>query len=284
MLQRLLGEGIALRFHPAAQGRVEADPGQMEQIFINLAVNAREAMPDGGKLIIETSDEEISTDAAIRQPGMAAGAYVRLLVRDSGRGMDGATLERIFDPFFTTKNAATGAGLGLAVIFGIIRQHRGLVQAESIPGQGTSFSIYLPRAVAGDQSAAVTEMLPLPPARRTILLVEHEPEVRNVIRRMLVKAGYLVIDAENPGVAEKLFAEKKDEIALLITDMVMPGSSGRDLYGRLAGQAAGLKVLFMSGQLENPLVREEIMGGALPFIAKPFSPEGLDAKIKEILR
>ncbi|MDA8165847.1 MAG: response regulator [Desulfobacteraceae bacterium] len=281
MLGRLIGENIDLRFSPTpGPGLVEVDPGQMEQVLINLAVNARDAMPEGGCLVIETAAVELGPEEARRYADLKPGPYVRLTVRDSGHGMEPDVLRRIFDPFFTTKEAPSCSGLGLAVIFGIIKQHQGSIRAESSPGQGTTFIIHLPRA-AGEQQAA-PEPSPCLAGRLPVLLVEDEPAVREVVLRMLERIGCKVLLAENPDAAEEVLKTEGKGISLLLTDVVMPGRNGRELYDRLAGQEPGLRVLFMSGYADSPVVETEIVQAGLPFIAKPFSPDKLAAKLREI--
>ena len=285
MLSRLLGEDILLRFTPGRPvGPVKADVGQIEQVVVNLAINARDAMPNGGTLMITTANAEIDAEAASHMLGLSPGSYVRITVADTGTGMDEATIGRIFEPFFTTKPAGKGTGLGLATAYGIVNQSGGHIRVESRPGEGSRFEIFLPRthdtpsqelrAISNGKARAGAE---------TILLVEDEEAVRNVTRRILVAAGYKVLSAPGGGEALKLWAEHKDQVSLLLTDVVMPGMSGRELADRLLAMSDDLKVLYMSGYTDEAIVHRGVLDPGANFIGKPFSTEALLGRVRSAL-
>jgi len=263
---------------------VLADAGQLEQVLINLVVNARDAMPDGGTLTIRTANAEI------RQPRgngsgpdtMPAGSYIRLSVSDTGVGIDAATRGRIFEPFFTTKERGKGTGLGLATVYGIVRQSSGYVEVESATGKGTTFAIYLPTTlVAGDVHVATS----LPAVRRsrgeTILVVDDDAAVRGVVRRILEGAGYRVLDAETGSAA--IEAADTSDIGILVTDMVMPEIGGRELALAMRGSHPDLAVLLMSGYAHAPTLRTEIDDTGFAFIEKPFTASALLQAVGELL-
>jgi len=288
-LQRLVGEDIELEWDAAPESLyVRADPAQIEQVLMSLAVNAREAMPDGGALTIETASElpdEPSLDSNDTGP---PGKYVLLAVTDTGWGIDATIREYVFEPFFTTKEAGKGHGLGLATVYGIVKQHEGQVSVHGEPGRGTTFKILLPRA---DDSAGTepSEGRPkglstaAPAGIGTILVVEDEEVVLSVVQRVLEAKGYTVLAAARPNEAEALFAQKCDEIALLLADVVMPGCSGPDLHRRLVERCPSLKVLYMSGHEEVTVHRDGIVPVGSPFIRKPFDPDQLTEMVREVL-
>jgi two-component system cell cycle sensor histidine kinase/response regulator CckA len=262
MVRHLLPENIAMDVrlapHPAS---VMADSEQMKHVLINLAVNARDAMPEGGRLILEVRNVELDSASAQTGSGLAPGRYVVMAVTDTGCGMDQATRQRIFEPFFTTKDIGSGTGLGLATVFGIVREHDGQVTAYSEPGQGTTFKVYLPRLP--ENTAASARREPEAAASggaETILLVEDEEAVRAVLHSYLTKRGYVVLAASGPEEAATVFQQAGGAADLLLTDMAMPGMSGDQLYRRLAGTRPGLKVLFMSGHPEGVIRHEHNMG------------------------
>ena len=285
MLKRLIGEHIRLEFMPAAGlGNVCADPGQIEQIVVNLVVNARDAMPDGGKLTVETDNIELDQAYADEHVGVKPGAYVMLAITDTGHGMDGATQQRIFEPFFTTKEVGKGTGLGLATVYGIVKQHGGNIWVYSEPGQGTTFKVYLPRVSDEvEDPTAQIEVAPLPQGTETILIVEDEESVRQVAERALTAQGYRVLSAGSPSEADRLVEACQDEIGFLLTDVVMPECSGKVVYERLKTRCPSLKVLFMSGYTDNAIVHHGILDTGTPFIQKPFGPERLLRKVQEVL-
>jgi two-component system, cell cycle sensor histidine kinase and response regulator CckA len=282
MARRLIGEHIELvTLTQASVGNVLADPGQMEQVLLNLVVNARDAMPRGGKLVVETADVDVDPRHAANL-GIEPGPCVLLAVSDSGIGMDKATLGRIFEPFFTTK-ADRGTGLGLATVFGIVRQSGGAISVYSEPDRGTTFRVYLPRT---DAIAALATQVAHPTALRgteTILLVEDADAVRHLAHELLRRQGYQVLEASNPGEALLVAEQHPTPIELLLTDMVMPKMTGPELAGRLALHRPAMKVLYMSGYTENTVVHNGVLQRAIAFLAKPLTPGTLLTKVRETL-
>ena len=285
LLQRLLGDEIDIKtvLHPAL-GLVRADPVQVEQVILNLAVNARDAMPQGGTLTIETAPITFDLAYASSHTDVKPGPYVLMTVSDTGTGMDEATQRKVFEPFFTTKEVGKGTGLGLATVFGIVKQHGGHVSFASTLGHGTTFRIYLPRA------EEVEEETPVLPAgggglsgTATILLVEDDSAIRFLTRRMLVASGYKVLDAAE-GAQAILLAGTPTPIDLLITDVVMPHMSGREVYEKVAQLRPGLKVLYTSGYLDDVIAQQGILHAGLHFLQKPFSAEDLAAKVSAVLK
>ncbi|MEW6386357.1 MAG: PAS domain S-box protein [Thermodesulfobacteriota bacterium] len=285
MLRRLLGEDIDLvtALKPVL-GAVKADPGQIEQVIMNLAVNARDAMPRGGTLTIETANVNLDQTYSQRHREIAPGPYVMLAVSDSGLGMDAATQARIFEPFFTTKEAGKGTGLGLATVYGIVKQSGGYIYVYSEPGQGTTFKVYLPRVDEPVQS--VRETPPPTPSlqgRETILMVEDDEVLRSVITKTLKKFGYRVLKARDGDEALSACQKHKGPIHLLLTDVVLPKMSGVELADRLKGFRPEMKILFMSGYTEDAMVHHGVMEASTPFLQKPFKPIQLAGKVREIL-
>jgi len=284
MLRRVIGEDIELQFIPAADlGRVRADPGQIEQVLANLAANARDAMPNGGKFLIETANVVLDEAYTRRHVGAHPGPHVMLAVTDTGTGMDEGTLARVFEPFFTTKPAGRGTGLGLATAYGIVKQHGGDIWVYSEPGRGTTFKVYLPRVEDSAQTMAVAAEAAPPSVSETVLVVEDEESVRTVAARILESSGYTVLTASDAEEAAALFERRGEEIALLLTDVIMPGMSGRQLSERLAAQRPSLKVLFMSGYTDNVIMHHGVLDPGTPFIQKPFVPDALARKVREVL-
>ena len=288
MLRRLIGEDIDLVVAPDVDlGRVKADPGQIEQVIMNLAVNARDAMPAGGKLTIETRNVELATAQATQRLVVPPGSYVLLAVTDTGEGMDAATRGRIFEPFFTTKELGKGTGLGLSSVYGIVKQSGGSLWGYSEGGRGTTFKIYLPRVdeeqVRVEEQARATGVEV--PARgvETLLVVEDEGAVRNLAARVLTAAGYQVLTAVNGEEALVLLEDRQGPVHLLLTDVVMPGMGGRELAARLATNWPDLKVLFMSGYTNNAIVHHGVLDEGTQFIGKPFSVMELTRKVREVL-
>jgi len=284
MLQRLIGEHIHLvAVLEPTLGHVKADPGQMEQVIVNLAVNARDAMPKGGKLTIETSNVEVAPHHTLSGP-MLPGRYAKLSVSDIGCGMDRETQTRIFEPFFTTKGQGKGTGLGLATVYGIVKQSDGHIAVESKPGQGTAFHLYLPR-VNGPVEAgeADTTGITLPYGTETVLLVEDEPAVRVLIRDTLRLFGYTVLEARHGFEAQLIGSQRTDRIDLLMTDVVMPQMSGQELADDLMRTHHDVRILYMSGYTEHAMIDQGILNSGSCFLQKPFTPEMLVRKVRAIL-
>lgn len=286
MLRQLMGESIHLAWEPGnAVWPVKTDPGQLDQILVNLCVNARDAIGGVGKVTIETRNR-IFDDAYCRHyEGCHAGDYAMLAVTDDGCGMDQETLKKIFEPFFTTKKIGEGTGLGLSTVYGIVRQSGGFVTAYSEPGKGSVFCIYLPRS---KQAGEYKSVVPPPPVERvggteTILLVEDESSVRVTASLLLKHLGYTVLEAESPLAALRLASEHAGGIDLLMTDVIMPGMSGRALAEKLSASAPSLKILFMSGYTANVIGDRGILEGNLAFLAKPFTSNELAGKVREVL-
>jgi PAS domain S-box-containing protein len=284
MLERLIGEDIEIHLSlEASLGSVSADPGQLEQVIMNLAVNARDAMPDGGDLTFETRNLEVETPRSLGHFRVAPGSYIMLAVSDTGCGMDQETVGRIFEPFFTTKEKGKGTGLGLSTVYGIVKQSGGYVWVESAPGEGSTFTIYLPRveAPADDEGDE-----PLSAARRggeTILLVEDDAVVRELARRILAGSGYHVLPAGDVVEAERFCRQHAGNLDLLLTDVVMPGMSGRDLARKLAVMRPRMRVLYMSGYTDNVIVHRGVLDPGTHFLQKPFTPRALLDKVREVL-
>jgi PAS domain S-box-containing protein len=284
MLKRVLSEDIDLHFAPAPDlGNVRADPMQMEQVLMNLAINARDAMPAGGKLTIETANVELDEDYADHHVSVIPGRYVMMAVSDTGHGMDAATRSRLFEPFFTTKEKSKGTGLGLATAYGIVKQHGGNIWVYTEPGNGATFKIYLPRV---EEAASATEPAAEPNVQRgeeTILVVEDEPAVRAVAERALKARGYALLTASSAEEAEGLFSEHSERISLLLTDVVLPGINGPRLYDRLRIANPGLKVLYMSGHTGNATVHQGVLDAGVAFMQKPFTLEMIARKVRQVL-
>ena len=286
LLRRVIGEDVELVAELAPTlGRVCADPGQLEQVLMNLAVNARDAMPRGGRLLIATADREALPDGVTPRPPPCPGGWVRLTVRDTGTGMDEETLSHIFEPFFTTKEPGKGTGLGLSTVKGIVEQSGGCLLVTSAPGSGTGFDIYLPHSDAAQGTAVETPAgSPSPdrPTTETIVVVEDEAGLRGLVQTVLGQAGYRVLVAAGPAEAETLFARDPGTVDLLLTDMVMPECSGRELARRVRGRCPGIKVLFMSGY-SDLTHRQDGGSEGLDLLLKPFSPETLTLRVREVL-
>jgi PAS domain S-box-containing protein len=285
MLRRMVGEDIEFTnaLHQGL-GQIKADPGQIEQVIMNLVVNSRDAMPNGGKLIIETANTDLDEDYCLLHPSVQPGRYVMLAVSDTGSGMDAKTQARIFEPFFTTKEEGKGTGLGLAIVYGVVKQSEGHIWVYSELGKGTTFKIYFPRIDEPAQSAA-TDRGEAGSLRgfETILLAEDSTLLRVLTCALLENNGYEVIAAENGIEAVKL-AERCDRpIHLLLTDVVMPGMSGRELADRLAVKRPGMRVLYMSGYTNDAIVHHGVLEPGLFFLQKPFSQEALTHKLREVL-
>jgi PAS domain S-box-containing protein len=286
MLTRMIGEDIDLVMRAGAEiGAVKADPGQIDQVIMNLAVNARDAMPHGGKLTIETADVTCDEEYARSNPSLTTGEYVMLAISDTGVGMDAATQLHIFEPFFTTKGLK-GTGLGLSTVYGIIQQSRGYIQVSSQPGKGTSFKIYLPRVGATGQAIprepSITTAKP-EQALETILLVEDESSLRNLSRQFLESQGYTVLEAAEGAAAIQICNSHPGPIHLLLTDLIMPGINGRELARRVSAMRPETKVLYMSGYTENVIAHNAILEEGIALLQKPFSLSTLKTKVREKL-
>ncbi|MEO8503976.1 MAG: PAS domain S-box protein [Acidobacteriota bacterium] len=287
LLRRLIGEDVDLvtRLDPAL-GAARVDPGQIEQVILNLAVNSRDAMPQGGTLTLTTSNVELDRGQGLRSIGVEPGRYVALAMRDSGVGMDESVRRHIFEPFFTTKSQGKGTGLGLATVYGIVKQSSGHITVDSRPGKGTEFHIYLPRADGTAEPGAAAERATQAPAgRETVLLVEDEASVRGLVARFLERLGYRVLEAGDGIEAMEKFARVAGKIDLLLTDVVMPRLGGAELADRLMRQKPNLPVLFVSGYTENNehLLRAGTLRGGVRYLQKPFSTELLAHKLRELL-
>jgi CheY-like chemotaxis protein len=286
MLRRLIGEDVELSTVCAAVlGKVLVDSGQMEQVIMNLAVNARDAMPGGGKLTIETAEIVLDQEYASAHPGVQPGPHIMLAVSDTGVGMDEATQARMFDPFFTTKEEGKGTGLGLATVFGIVRQSRGTIAARSELEKGTEITIYFPTA----DKDAIERVSSTPPAHsvlggsETILLVEDDEQVRVLTRTILRRYGYDVVEAQSGGDAFLLCEQHPTAIHLLLTDVVMPRMSGGQLAERLVAIRPEMKVLYMSGYANDAAMHQGVRGRPVAFIQKPITPEALARKVRDTL-
>jgi PAS domain S-box-containing protein len=281
MVRRLIGEDIdLLALTDPKLGKVKADPGQIEQVLLNLIVNARDAMPDGGKLTIETAHATLSDDYALSHAAVS-GSYVMLAVSDTGCGMDAELQKHVFEPFFTTKPAGKGTGLGLATVYGIVKQSEGHIWLYSEPGKGTCFKIYLPCV---DEALAARAAEPsVPKGTETLLLVEDEDQVRSIVQAILEQQGYDVLTAANGEEALKLAKLHGPGIRMLMTDVVMPQMSGRQLAEELTSIRPQLKVLYMSGYTDDAIVRHGLLDASLNFIQKPFDAASVARKVREVL-
>jgi len=285
MLRRLLGEDVELAtsLDPAA-GAVNADPGQLEQVLLNLAVNARDAMPGGGRLSIETTRVTLHDEHVERRHRMPAGDYVCLAVADTGVGMDETTQAHLFEPFFTTKEVGKGTGLGLATVYGIVKQSGGYIWVYSEPAHGTTVKVYLPHVPGvAEAPAPASEPQQVRGGDETVLLVEDAAPVRTLARRSLEARGYRVLDAADGPSALELSTRHAGGIAILVTDVVMPGMSGRELAERLAPARPSMKVLYTSGYTDDAMVRQGVLNAGVAFLQKPFVPDTLARKVREVL-
>ncbi len=284
MLRRLIGEHIALvAVLTPDLGRVRADPNQIEQVIVNLAVNARDAMPDGGKLTVETANVDLDEAFAQAHLGSVPGSYALLAVTDTGAGMDATVRAHLFEPFFTTKEVGKGTGLGLATVYGIVKQSGGYISVYSEPGRGSSFKIYLPRIATPADAPPGPQKSGPAPGSETVLVVEDEAAVLTLSRRALEAQGYVVLAASDPAAALRVVERHGGMIHLLLTDVVMPGLSGRELADRLTAQRPGIRVLYMSGYPGDAVVQHGTLPSGSAFLQKPFSPDGLARKVRDVL-
>jgi CheY-like chemotaxis protein len=285
MLRRLIGESVELV--PALEpslGRVKADASQIEQVVLNLAVNARDSMPQGGRLGIETANADLDKHFAKAHVPTRPGRYVMLAVSDTGSGMDAKTRERIFEPFFTTKELGKGTGLGLATVYGIVKQSGGYIWVYSEPGIGSTFKIYLPRVDAEIAREKGGEPSPGPPrGTETILLVEDDHTVRSLAREMLETSGYTVLEAREGREALGVGRRHGGPIHLLLTDVVMPQMGGRELAESIAAVHPAIRVLYMSGYTDGMIAYRGVPGAAGAYLQKPFTVESLTQKVREVL-
>ncbi len=287
MLGRLIGEDIELLTVPGpALWKVEIDPGQIEQVIMNLAINARDAMPQGGKLTIETDNADLNENYFLEHgiEGEKSGHYVMLAVSDTGSGMDKKTLEHIFEPFFTTKEVGRGTGLGLPTVYGIVKQNNGFIWVYSEPGQGTTFKVYLSE-VKKDTDLEKKEQTHVddPGGSETVLIVEDNDLLRNFVQKALQGYGYSVLNAENGEDALMVCKEHDGQIDLMITDVVMPKMGGREAVKRLQPLYPQMKVIYMSGYTDNAIVHHGVLKSGLNFLEKPFTPKGLVRKVRKVL-
>jgi PAS domain S-box-containing protein len=284
LLRRLIGEHIELRFQLQPDlGRVKADPGQIEQVLMNLAINARDAMPDGGKLTIETANVTLGEDSGREHPAPVPGDYVLVAVSDTGQGMDEKTRARIFEPFFTTKEMGQGTGLGLATVYGIVKQSGGYIWAHSELGHGSVFTVYLPRVQEAAEATLQLSAEKLPGGTETILVAEDEQGVRELACDFLKSHGYTVLEAHDPAHALKIAQENSSRIHLLVTDVVMPGMRGTELAEHIAEINPALRVLYISGYTGNAIALQGDLAQGTYFLSKPFTREALLRKTRQVL-
>jgi CheY-like chemotaxis protein len=286
MLQRMIGEDIGLvtDLDPALEW-VKIDPVQVEQVIMNLAVNARDAMPAGGRLTIATRNAEIGTAETVPPAGhLPPGRYVTLTVADTGCGMTPEVKARLFEPFFTTKERGRGTGLGLATVYGIVGQNGGEIRVESAPGKGAAFTIFLPRVEeALEQPPPSSKPKDMPAGKETVLVVEDDEIIRNLIREVLADSKYTVMDADRGAEALRLAEKREGPIQLLITDVVMPGISGPEVAAHLARYRPEMKVLYISGYTDDKIGRQGLLESGAGFLQKPFRIEALTRKVREVL-
>jgi two-component system cell cycle sensor histidine kinase/response regulator CckA len=285
LFRPLIGENITLETRLAADlGRTRADAGQLEQVIMNLVVNAKDALPKGGKITIETANERLGDGPSQESFYIQAGAYIMLSITDNGCGMDKETQLRIFEPFFTTKEKGKGTGLGLSTVYGIVKQSGGYIFAKSELGRGTTFRIFLPRVEDALEPVVPARPSPTAGGSETILLVEDEASVRLLVRETLEARGYKVLEAEDGEVALQVASSHADTIDILITDVVMPGISGQELSRRLCISDPALKVLYLSGYTEDSIIREGALEAGTAFLQKPFTLQTLSRKVREVLQ
>jgi len=287
MLRRVIGEDVELvTFLAENLGRIKTDPGQIEQVIMNLVVNAKDAMPSGGNLAIETANVELDETYARSHIGVKPGRYVMLLVSDTGMGMAPEVKKKVFEPFFTTKEKDKETGLGLSTVYGIVKQSGGNIWVYSEPGYGTTFKIYLPRVDEPQDIVEVKEERleeELPRGDETILVVENNEEVRKVTARILKMQGYRVLEASNPNTTFSTCSQHEGPIHLMITDVVMPEMNGPELAKRLMSQYPEMKAIYMSGYLKNFISHQGILEKGMNFIQKPFTVDELVKKVREVL-
>jgi CheY-like chemotaxis protein len=285
MLTRIIGEDIKLVAElMGTKAIVMADAGQMEQVLLNLATNARDAMPKGGSLTIKTELREIDHDFIDAYNCGTPGTYAVISVTDTGNGIDKEKLDRIFDPFFTTKEVGKGTGLGLSIVYGIIKEHNGFIKVYSEPGKGTTFKTWLPVIEDTAEKKAETEALPSPKGgTETILVAEDDASLRKLTRIVLESAGYTVITAEDGEDAITKFMENREKIQLVVLDMIMPNKSGKEACEEIKKTSPATRILFLSGYTMDIMKTQEIIAKGFDFLLKPVSPKDLVKKVREIL-
>ncbi len=284
MLRPIIGEYVDLQTALAPEPvNVVADPGQMEQVIMNMILNARDAMPGGGQILIQSANSELGEPAA-RAHGLPPGSYVLLSISDTGHGMDAETIDRAFQPFFTTKDRGKGTGLGLSTAMGIVRRSGGDIWVRSAPGAGASFTVCLPQVQHPHETADTANTISVAPAgNETVLLVEDEESVRRLLKHVLEKRGYRVLEARDGREALDIFEQRGNDIHLVLTDMVMPGMNGRELGESIRRIRPDARIIYMSGYTDDVLVRTGAIGPGISFLQKPLRPEVLAAKVREAL-
>jgi two-component system cell cycle sensor histidine kinase/response regulator CckA len=283
MLRRLLGEAIDLRTTVADRRYVKADAGQIEQVLMNLSVNARDAMTDGGRLTIETSDVELDASYVRFHPGVRPGRYVMVVISDTGHGMDASTKKRIFEPFFTTKPVGRGTGLGLATVYGIVEQSGGHIAVDTEPGHGTTFMVYLPETDEAPPVVVDDSRIAPPRGHERILLVEDETLVRELVTRVLTRQGYHVDAIESPARAIEFADAHRSDIDLIVTDVVLPGMSGPAMITELRDHRVAPAVIYMSGYTDEATVSIRSLGSDAVFLQKPFTGDDLAVTVRSVL-
>jgi len=284
LVTKIVGEHIEIRMSlgktlPA----IRADVGQIEQVIMNLVLNARDAMPGGGRLLVETGLTDLDAETVRHHPYMKVGSYVVLIVSDTGIGMDQKTRERVFEPFFTTKGSEKGTGLGLAMVYGIVKQHDGFIHLYSEPGKGTTFKIYFPPVEAAPVAATSSSPPEIRGGAETVLLVEDDESVRNLMERTLKGLGYTVLVARDGEEGVELHRKNSDRIDLAILDLVMPRKGGREACEEMRNVRADLKVFFMSGYTADAVHGSFVLNAGIRFLSKPFGPGELARKVREVL-
>jgi len=285
MMRRLITENVEIISRPAPKlGAIKADPGQIEQVLLNLVINARDAMPTGGTVTLETANVELEQAYADEHAGVRPGPHVMLAVSDTGIGMDAETQAHIFEPFFTTKEMGKGSGLGLATVYGVVQQSGGHVSVYSEPGRGSTFKVYLPRAGDVVEAQAVSPVQqPAMRGKETILVAEDDGQVRDLAVAILKACGYLVLELEHANDAERVCQHHGGEIDLLLTDVVMREVSGPELARRVQKVRPDIKVLFMSGYTDSAIVHQGVLDPGIAFLPKPFTPSTLAGRVRQVL-
>jgi two-component system cell cycle sensor histidine kinase/response regulator CckA len=285
MFLRLVGEDIEIEFRPTTPlGSIQTDPGQIEQVLMNLVVNARDAMPTGGKIIIETGEAELDDDYVSRHPGSRSGRHIVLVVSDTGCGMDENIKSQIFEPFFTTKGVGQGTGLGLSTVYGIVKQNEGYILVYSETGKGTTFKIYFPRVIEKAEALVLPHEVAEPSqGSETILVVEDDATLREITVKLLQDGGYRVVEAKDAEDALTILAASQPEIDLLLTDVIMPDKSGAELARQAKGFHPNLRSMFMSGYTGDLVGRQGVLMEEASFLEKPFTRRSLLAKVYAVL-